>query len=214
MLDDSRFDFVAEQAPKYIIVDWQRIHCEYWIAGLLELLEYFVIDSRVIMVGPAKHYDSKAIFCLELVQDLASGPSERDVHEGIERLITLLHGQVVLFRSQPENVLEGVIELLFKQARFIHVQDRVQVLQPHLREEVAFLYESRLDCLGCSCPSRTGPARLNIDQIRSQGINHREENHIQRFLLVMHMKEIMNMRDADLGRETRIYRASLGSLLV
>src|SRR5262249_33110060 len=114
MLDDSRFDFVSKQAPKYIIVDWQRIHREYWIAGLLELLEYLVIDSRVIFVGPAKHYDAQPIFCFELLQDLASGSSECDVHERIERLITLLHGQVVLFRSQPENVLKCLIELFFK----------------------------------------------------------------------------------------------------
>ena len=55
---------------------------------------------------------------------------------------------------------------------------------------------------------------LRIHDVRWQVIDHGEEDHIQRLLFVVHVEQIVHVRDAHLGREARIDGPALGPRFV
>src|SRR6202042_3666489 len=69
--NDAGANFFAEQALKEVVVKRQRVLREDRVAELLELVENFVVEAWVVMVGTRQHDDSNAILALELVEHLA-----------------------------------------------------------------------------------------------------------------------------------------------
>ena len=52
---------------------------------------------------------------------------------------------------------------------------------------------------------------LRIHQVRWQIVDHGEEDDVERLLFVVHVEQIVHVRDAHLGREAGIDRAALGA---
>ena len=92
--------------------------------------------------------------------------------------------------------------------------ERVQELDAHLLEEIAFLGEGRLGGRRRGRDGGAGAMALRVDHVRRQIVDHREEDDVERLLLVVHVEQVVHVRDADLGREAGVDRAALGAGLV
>src|SRR5581483_12178464 len=58
-------------------IEGQSILREDRITEFLELLENFMVQTRIVMIGPAQHHDADAVFALELIQNLAGAVADR-----------------------------------------------------------------------------------------------------------------------------------------
>src|SRR5258708_22545706 len=102
----ARKHVLAEEAPDHVVVDGQAVLREYRIAELLEFLEDFVVDARVVVIRTAKKHYAQAVFALKLIEHFAGGAAHGDVVKIIERPIASVYGTLVLARSQAHDVLE------------------------------------------------------------------------------------------------------------
>ena len=94
------------------------------------------------------------------------------------------------------------------------VDERIQELDAHLLEEIAFLGERRLDGCGRGRHGGAGAMALRVDHVGRQIVDHREEDDVERLLLVVHVEQVVHVRNADLRGEARIDGAALGAFLV
>ena len=89
-----------------------------------------------------------------------------------------------------------------------------RILHALFREQVAFLGEGGLDRLRRGGDGRARTAGLHALQIAGQAIDHREEDDVERLLRMDHVQQIVDVRNAELGRKARVDRAALGAFLV
>ncbi len=85
---------------------------------------------------------------------------------------------------------------------------------PHLLEEIALFGEGGLDGRGRGGDRGAGAMALRVDQVGLQIVDHREEDEVERLLLMVHVEQVVHVRDADLGREAGVDGAALGAGLV
>src|SRR6266545_2622336 len=214
VFDDPRANLVAEQPPEDVVVHRQRIHREDRVAELLELFEDFVVQPRVVVIRPREQHHSESFFGFELIENLARLAAQDHVIKNVERLVTLLDCPGVLFARQTEDVLERLEHLLFEEARLIQVQEGIEISNSVLPEKVAFFGKRGLDRVGRSRHRGAGAIRLGVDQFRRQRVDHREEDQVERLLLVMNVDQVVDVRNAHLRREAGVNRAALRAVLV
>src|SRR5205807_9792074 len=108
-----------------------------------------------------------------------------------------------------ENISEAIKHLPLEQNGRTAVDERIQELNAHFLEEIAFLYERSLRRGRRSRDRWTGPMALRVHQVRRQVVDHGEEDHVQWLLLVVHIEDIVHVRDAHLRREASIDGSAL-----
>ena len=81
-------------------------------------------------------------------------------------------------------------------------------------KDISFLGERRFDSFGRRSHCRAGTMSLGELEVAWKVVDHRAEDDVQRLLLVVHIEQVMYVRDADLGGETRVNGAALCSFLV
>ena len=54
MLDEACLDVFLEKGDDDLLVDGERLQGQDGVADLLELLENFVVDARIVVVGAAQ----------------------------------------------------------------------------------------------------------------------------------------------------------------
>ena len=109
---------------------------------------------------------------------------------------------------------EGIEHLPLEKDRRAAIDERVQEHHAHLLEKVAFLCERRLGRCRRGRNGGAGAMGLRVHQIRRQIVDHGEEDHIQRLLLVVLVKQVVHVRDAHFGWEAGIDGAALGARFV
>ena len=80
-----------------------------------------------------------------------------------------------------------------------------------LGEDVVFLGERGLHRLRRRRHRRAGVRAGQLHQRRVQHVVHREEDRVERLLAVLHLDQVVDVRDADLRREARIDGAAAGA---
>src|ERR1700741_3167909 len=68
MLDYTGAHLFSEQALQQVLVERERALRKDRVAELLKLVQNFVIQSGVMMIGAAQHHDTDAVFTLELIE--------------------------------------------------------------------------------------------------------------------------------------------------
>src|SRR6185437_5812514 len=211
---DARLHLVAEQLPDNLLIYGQRVLREHRIAELLELLQDFVIDAGIVVIRPAQQHDSQAVFGFQLLENFARLAAHNVVRELVQRLQALLHGAIVLFFAQAQNVLPVVIHLAMSDLVLVESNEGVLPDDALLLEQVGFLGESRLHRCRGRRHRGAGAAGLGIFQKCWQGINHGEENDVELLLGVDDVQQIVHVRNPNLRREAGINGAALGAFLV
>ncbi len=156
------FHFRPEQPPDHVVVDRQAILREHRVAELLELFQDLVVHAGIVVIRPAQQHHAEPVFALQLFQHLAGLAAHGDVVEVIERAVAFLHGALVLFGRQAQDVLELLVHLALEQVGLGEVDERVQEPDALLLEQVAFLGERRLHRRRRRGHGRTGTAGLHV----------------------------------------------------
>ena len=78
-----------------------------------------------------------------------------------------------------------------------NIDERVEEGDALLFEQVAFLGERGLHGGGRGGHGGARTVRLHAHQITSKAIDHREENEIERLLFVVHIQQVMHVRNAE-----------------
>ena len=98
-----------------------------------------------------------------------------------------------------------------KQLAVGEVEHRVDVFDVVLGKDIVLFRERRLHRFRSCRHRRTCIRALQLHQLRVQNVIHGEEDGVQRFLLVLLLNQVVNVRDADLGREAGVNRATAGT---
>ena len=173
-----------------------------------------MIDSRVVMVRTAQNDNSNSVFCLKLLQNFPALLAKDSVLEMIQRLVRLPGGSLTLSSRKPQDVYKLKVHLPLEQIGLTRIHQGIHILQPHIGKQIPFLDEGRLHGLGCGGHGGAGTVGLHIHEIRGKIVNHREEDVIERLLLVLYIEQVMHMRNTDLRREARVDRTPFRSRLV
>src|SRR3954471_1056850 len=96
----------------------------------------------------------------------------------------------------------------------VEAGERVHPLHTLLREDIAFLGERRL--YRCRGRRHRGAStrRLRLVEEGGERVDHREEDDVELLLRVNRVKQVVDVRNADLRRETRVDGAALRTFLV
>ena len=83
-----------------------------------------------------------------------------------------------------------------------------------LLEDVTLFGERGLDGFGCGNNGRASAVRLHLAQVAGKVVNHGAEDNIERLLLVVHVEQVVHVRNAYLGGEARIDGAALCAFFI
>ena len=166
------------------------------------------------MVRTAQNDNSNSVFCLKLLQNFPALLAKDSVLEMIQRLVRLPGGSLTLSSRKPQDVYKLKVHLPLEQIGLTRIHQGIHILQPHIGKQIPFLDEGRLHGLGCGGHGGAGTVGLHIHEIRGKIVNHREEDVIERLLLVLYIEQVMHMRNTDLRREARVDRTPFCSRLV
>ena len=81
MLDEPCLDVFLKERVDDVLVDGQRLQGQNGVADLLELLEDFVVDARIVVVGAAQQDDADTVLGLEPFEDFPALGAQDLVHE-------------------------------------------------------------------------------------------------------------------------------------
>ena len=121
---------------------------------------------------------------------------------------------MVLFPRQSQDVSKLIVELLCQKSRLAGIHKGIQEKDIILLKNIAFLSERRFDSLRRGRHRWAGTMGLGELEVAGKVVNHGAEDNVQRLLLVVNIKQVMDVRDADLGGEARVNGAALGAFLV
>src|ERR1700704_3327269 len=68
MLDYAGANFFSEEALQQVLIERKCALRKNRVPELLEFVEDFVVQSGIVMIGPAEHHNADAVFALELVE--------------------------------------------------------------------------------------------------------------------------------------------------
>src|SRR5271165_3141549 len=210
MLDHAGADFFSKQALQQVFVEWQRTLRKDRVAELLELVEDFVVQAGIVMIGTAEHHNADAVLTLELVEHVARLVPHASL-VFVERLIAGLDGALVLFGRQAEQGLESGEHLVRQQLAVLQVENRIDVLHLVFGKDIALLGIRGFDRLGTRRHRGAGVRSGEIDERRVEDVHHGEEDQVERLLGGFDGEQIMDVSDADLCRETRIDGSAAGA---
>src|SRR6202041_2773473 len=151
--------------------------------------------------------NSDAIFAFKLIKNLASPATNAAFVIG-QRLVAYFDCAIVLFLGQSENWLPRLQHLVSEQFAIGKVQHWVQILDVVLAEGIVLFGECRLYRFRRRGYRWTGISADDLDQRRSEDVVHWEEDYIQRLLAMLFLDQIVNVRNADLGREAGVDSAA------
>ena len=152
-------DLVAEQPLQQILVERQRALREHRVSQLLELLENLVIQARIVMVRAREHHDADALLALRADRAPRAPAAGCPPSYARELAEPDLDRPLVFFLRQPEQRSPCVEQLLCRAAAVGEVDQRAEISDALLREDVAFLGERGLDRLGRHGDGRTRVGR-------------------------------------------------------
>src|SRR5579883_137792 len=210
MLDHAGANLFAEQPIEQILVHRQSALRKNRITELLKLLHNFVIQPRIVMIRPAEHHDADPIFPLQLVQYFSS----LFANAGFvifESFVPRLDGALIFFNRKTQHRIPGLVHLIGEQLAVGEVQQRVHVADAVLGEYIGLLCERGFDSIRAGRHRRAGVGALQIHQAAVQHIHHWKENNVELLSQALEEDEIVDVRDADFRRETRIDGAAARS---
>ena len=117
MLDQPRLHVFLEKREDDVVVNGQRLQGQNGVADLLELLQDFVVDARVVVVGAAQQHNADAVLGLQAFQDFPALGAQDLVLEILLRLQARLNRALVLFPRQSEDIHKLIVELLVPKER-------------------------------------------------------------------------------------------------
>src|SRR5262249_34684918 len=134
--DGARTDLIAEQTFQQIGIHRQRTLREHRVPELLKLFENFVIEPGIVVIWTREDDDADTFLAVELIEDLARAPlNVRLVREQLAKRD--LDRSLVLASREPQQGTPRVEQLLTEQRPIREVDERAQVLDALLREDVA-----------------------------------------------------------------------------
>src|SRR5438128_2622803 len=135
--------FFAKQPLQQVFIKRQSILREDGIAELLEFIHDFVIEARIVVVGPSQHHDANAVLALELIEHLPRTVADAGFVI-LQALVAYFNCSIVLFFGQSQNRLPGLQHLVCEKLLVGEVQDRVKILHIVLGENVVLFRERGL----------------------------------------------------------------------
>ena len=206
-------DLVPEQPFEKVLVERQGALREHRIAKLLEFLEDFVVQPGIVMVRPRQEHDANPVFAFELVQHVARAFAEVRLVRG-QLTEAHLDGARILLRREAEDRLERPEQLLPEQLAIREVDQRIEIDDALLGEDVAFLGERRFHRVGRHRDRGTRIRSLQVDERRVELVDHREEDRIELLFRVFRKQQVVNVGDPDLRGKARIDGATAGALAI
>ncbi len=154
-----------------------------------------MVQAWVVVVGASQHHDADPVLVLQLVEHLPCAAADAGLvfFQGRE---SGLNGAVVFFLRQAQDWLKRLQHLMGKQFSLREIKYGVDVLHIMLGEDIVLFGESGLH-------------RLRSRGHRGAGVG--PEDRVQRFLVMLFLNQVVDVRDADFCREARIDCATAGS---
>src|ERR1700677_722674 len=177
MGDEPGAYFVAKQAIEYVLIDRKRALGENRIAELLEFLHDLVVQTRVMVIYAAEHDNTNPVFTLQLVERLPRLAANLclAIKQGFE---AGFDGPLILLAREPQHRPPRFEHLVGADPLILQVQDRIDIADTVLSEDVALLGEGSLYYLRSSGDSR---ARIRSGQVHQGGMQpvvHREPDSV------------------------------------
>ena len=185
------------------------------IAELLELLQDLVVDARVVVIRPAQQDDAEAVFPLESAQStLARRCRARSTLVSRRAPCSPLPPRGRSPPRKAEHVLELLEHLALNSTRAREVLTNVSCSDALLGEDVPFLGEGGLHRLRGrrALSDRCGCLDVNQSVNRQSTIGKKMKS--SGFLSCSTYKQVVDVRDADLGREAGVDGPPLGTFLI
>jgi len=154
--------------------------------------------------------ERKAHTFIVLVEDLPGALAD-PVFEVFHGLESGLDRALIFLFGKTQHGRPGLKHLVREQLLIGQVQQGIQIPDPMFGEDVRLLGEGSLDGTGTRGGGGARVGSLQPYQRRTQDIDHRKEDHVERFAHSFHEHQVVDMRDADLGRETGVDRATAGA---
>src|SRR5262249_47874493 len=117
-------------------------------------------------------------------------------------------GSGVLFGRQPEKRIKRLEELLPQEFRVGEIDQRIEIHEAPLGEDVVLLRERGFHGVGRDGHRRTRVRSLQVDKRRVQLVDHRKEDRVELLLGMLREQQVVNVRNSYLRREAWIDRAS------
>ena len=179
------------------------------IAELLEFLHDFVVQARIVVIRAAEHHDADAVFALELVENFA-GALANAAFIILEALKPASMARSFSSCERPRRASTPV-HLEGEQLPVREIENRIDILHVDFGENVVFFRERGLHGFRSGGDGGAGVGAGELDQRGMQHVVHREENGVERLLAVLHLNQVVDVRDADLRREAGIDGAAIGA---
>ena len=210
MRDESRPHFVSEEPVENIVVDGQRALREDRVAQLLKLFHDLVVQAGIVVINPPKHHDADTVFALKLIERFTRLTADVSL-ACLERLEANFEGALILFAAEAEDRPPRLVHLVGADLVVLQIEDRIEIENAILREDIALLGEGGLYRLWRRGHRRAGIRAGQVHEMAVQHVIHREPDRVERLLAVLGGKQVVNVRDADLRGITRIDRAAASS---
>jgi hypothetical protein len=162
-----------------------------------------MIQAWIVMIRAPQHDDADAILAFQLIDDLA-GAFANVAFVVFQCLESGFDGTIVFFVGQAEHRVEGLEHLEGEQLAVGEVQDRIDVLDIVLGENVVLFRESCFHGFRRGGDGGAGVAAREFYQGRVENVVHREKDNVERLLAVLFLDQVVDMRNADLGWEAGI----------
>jgi hypothetical protein len=201
--DHPRTHLLAEQPLEQILIKRQRALRDDGVAELLELLGDAVVDSGIVMVGSAEDDDSDAVLALELIKNFTRPLA----HAGLvllQRLEARRSRAFVFLREKAQNRIPCFQHLPGKKLPVGEIDERIEVMDAALAEEVVFVGKSSLDRFGGDRDGRAGIQGAKVHEWRAQNVEHRKEDAMEWPPQVLDEEEVVHVGHGDLRWKTRV----------
>jgi hypothetical protein len=172
-----------------------------------------VVQAWIVVIDAPQHHDADAVFALKLVERLA-GLAANVGFACLERLEANFEGALILFAAKAKDRPQRLVHLVSADLLVLKVENRIEIQNAVLCEDVAFFGEGGLHRLG-RCRYRRASIRAGqIHEMAVQHVIHGEPDGVERLLAVLRGKQIVDMRDADLRRIARIDGAAASACAI
>jgi hypothetical protein len=161
------------------------------------------MQARIQVVRATGHQDRQAIFRLDLLEHDAALVLHVLI-EALERSERLFRGEVALVLRDLEQVLPGLEQALLHAHGLTEAERRVDILDAARAEEVLLFGERGFDHVRRAGDDRAARVIDRVLHERWYVREDREEDRVERALLVHVEQQVVEVRLHDLGWEARI----------
>ena len=208
LADHAGAHFLAEQPLQQVFVQRQRVLREDRIAELLELIQDLVIQAGIVVIGPAQHDDADAVFALQLIEHLRARAGGCWLRNLSAPRIPTSTARSFSSSDRPRIGCHACSIWCANSLRSAKLRTGSIYFTLCSAKTSFSLVNAAFTVSGVAVTVGQAFAPTIFTSGEVQHVVHREEDRVQRLLAMLLLNQVVDVRNADLGREAGIDRAA------